>query len=131
MPVSLRGRIFRILAVVAVCVALVLLYIYNPSHASMAPKCPFKTLTGLSCGGCGGQRAVHAMLHGQWRVALGFNLYLVYALPYFLLLIVNRYYLPRTRLTLRVSALLESRPAVYLYIVSYILWMIVRNILNI
>lgn len=71
------------------------------------------------------------MLHGNWSEALKYNLYMTYALPYFTLLIVNRFCLPKTRFVLRVSAILESRAAVYLYVVSYIIWMIVRNILHI
>lgn len=126
-----RRRFFRLVVALAVMVGLVLLYRYNPSHEAWAPKCPFKLLTGWSCGGCGGQRAVHALLHGRWREAIGYNLYLVYAAPYFLLLIANEYLLPRTRMTSKVLHVLESRPAVWFYIISFVGWMIVRNILHI
>ena len=38
------------------------------------PRCPFLLLTGLYCPGCGSQRAVHALLHGQVARAAGLNL---------------------------------------------------------
>lgn len=38
------------------------------------PRCPVHWLTGWHCPGCGTQRAVHALLHGQVGQAVGFNL---------------------------------------------------------
>lgn len=35
--------------------------------------CPFHKLTGLYCPGCGGQRALHALLHGRFVDALSRN----------------------------------------------------------
>lgn len=45
------------------------------------PKCPFLLLTGLKCPGCGSQRVVHALLHGDLAAAWGYNALLVAALP--------------------------------------------------
>jgi len=35
--------------------------------------CPFKTVTGLPCPGCGMTRACHAALHGDWAQVLKMN----------------------------------------------------------
>ena len=50
------------------------------------PKCSFKLLTGLSCPGCGLQRAVHALLNGEPMKAIQYNYFLVYSGPTVLLL---------------------------------------------
>ncbi len=36
--------------------------------------CLFRLSFGLPCGGCGLTRATVALVHGQWRAAVGFNL---------------------------------------------------------
>lgn len=48
------------------------------------PKCPFWSLTGLKCPGCGSQRALHQLLHGQVGAAAQANLLFVLVLPYLL-----------------------------------------------
>ena len=106
------------------------LCVYNPTNYWFWPKCPVKLLTGLSCPGCGIQRFVHAFMHGQFRTAVRYNYYLLYALP-FLLLNVIAYYLPEGRVRESMKAVLESKPSLYFYIVSFVLWFIVRNIFEI
>lgn len=40
-------------------------YSINPTTFAYTPQCPFHSLTGLHCPGCGSQRAFHEMLHGN------------------------------------------------------------------
>lgn len=56
-------------------------YVYNPSVSSSFPKCVFYKLTSLHCPGCGVQRAIHSLLHGEIVSALMFNALAVLALP--------------------------------------------------
>ena len=46
---------------------------YNPSALSIFPKCPFYSITGLYCPGCGSQRAIHQFLHGHLLEGLKHN----------------------------------------------------------
>ncbi|HSF89251.1 MAG TPA: DUF2752 domain-containing protein, partial [Saprospiraceae bacterium] len=46
------------------------------------PKCPFRSVTGWMCPGCGSQRAVHQMLHGQFGQAFQLNALLIPAFIY-------------------------------------------------
>lgn len=59
-------------------------YIYfsfNPSHSSFFIPCPFHYLTGFYCPGCGSQRAIHLLLHGNVLGAFRFNPLMVLTLP--------------------------------------------------
>lgn len=57
-------------------------YTYDPAMHSWFPSCPLKMLTGLDCPGCGSQRCVHAILHGEFRQAFQYNALLIPFLPY-------------------------------------------------
>ncbi|NGM66204.1 DUF2752 domain-containing protein [Sphingobacterium sp. SGR-19] len=68
--------------VVVMGVATYVYYTYDPVAHSWFPQCPFKALTGFDCPGCGSQRAVHAILHGDFREALHHNALLLPFIPY-------------------------------------------------
>ena len=53
-------------------------YVRNPFHAGAFPPCFLHAATGLSCPGCGGLRAVHALLHGQLAEAATLNSLVVF-----------------------------------------------------
>lgn len=65
-------------------VAAAILYRWNPATAGFFPVCPFFTLTGWYCPGCGSLRAMHQLLHGHLEIAFGLNPLLVLALPFVL-----------------------------------------------
>lgn len=70
------------LAAVALGAAAVYLHRHDPSvPGSALPECLLHRATGLYCPGCGSTRALHELLHGQWRSAAGHNLLLAAALP--------------------------------------------------
>jgi hypothetical protein len=55
-------------------IALVLLlHRFPPGHARFYPACPFHSMTGWNCPGCGSTRAFAALLHGDVIGALTFN----------------------------------------------------------
>lgn len=58
-----------------------LYFFVDPGESVYMPKCIFKTVTGLDCPGCGSQRALHALLHGDFLEALRMNALLVVLLP--------------------------------------------------
>ncbi len=47
----------------------------------LSPGCPFRTLTGLDCPGCGGTRALYALTQGDVGLALNHNVLTLVALP--------------------------------------------------
>lgn len=60
---------------------LALLYVRNPEDAGFYPPCFFYALTGLHCPGCGTLRGLHQLLNGNLLAALGYNPYMLLALP--------------------------------------------------
>jgi hypothetical protein len=56
-------------------------FFWNPAENTFLPSCPFKNLTNLYCPGCGGQRAFHALLHGNFIEAFHDNLLIFIAIP--------------------------------------------------
>jgi hypothetical protein len=57
------------------------LFFFNPAQYHFYPICVFHELTGLECPGCGGSRALYAVLHGRILDALHCNALVVFALP--------------------------------------------------
>lgn len=115
---------------ILVVVALGLLYTFNPSSYWFWPKCPFKLITHLSCPACGLQRFIHALTNGDVKRACHYNYYLIYALPYTLVVILT-YYLPKGRFKERMAHIFEGKIATWTYVISFCIWFVVRNILNI
>lgn len=80
---------------VVVLALLAALFRLNPAEHSFFPKCTFHSLTGLDCPGCGGQRAVHQLLHGHVVAAFRCNALLITLLPialwYFVRFLVRRF----------------------------------------
>jgi hypothetical protein len=59
----------------------IIYFSYNPSENSFFIPCPFHYITGLFCPGCGSQRAIHLILHGDIIGAFRFNPLMVLTLP--------------------------------------------------
>ncbi len=56
-------------------------FFWNPAENSFLPSCPFKSLMGFYCPGCGGQRAFHAILHGDFAGAFHDNFLIFIIIP--------------------------------------------------
>lgn len=107
----------------------VVLYLLNPSSYWFMPKCPFKLITGLNCPGCGIQRAIHAMLHGKFTEAITYNYYLVYSGPY-ATSFVFVWLMPKNKFRERIKKVIENRYVVNFYVISFVIWLFVRNYYN-
>lgn len=70
-------------------------YRFDPSESMFFPRCVFRTLTGLPCPGCGVQRALHSLFHGEFREAFRYNAGAVIVVPLLVVLVVAE--LGRTR----------------------------------
>ena len=87
-------------------------------------------LTGWDCPGCGIQRAIHALFHGHFIEAISYNYYLAYSLPYALSFVVV-WVAPGYGWSQKLRNFIQDRRVVYFYIITYFIWLFVRNILHI
>ena len=60
-------------------------YLFNPAKYGFFPKCPFYTLTGFYCPGCGSQRALYFLLHGNIKDAIRENILMIISIPFLLI----------------------------------------------
>lgn len=83
-----RKRTALIAAFTVGGVAAAVIYgLLDPGRHALFPKCPFLMLTGgLRCPGCGSQRAVHALLHLEFKEAFLYNPIVIISIPFLLLL---------------------------------------------
>ncbi len=109
------------------CVVLALLYFINPIDYIWMPKCPTKILFGINCPGCGFQRAVHALLHGHIKEAIGYNLFFVVAFPY-LIAVLSCSIMSDGKLRQRIKKNVESRWLTHGYVILFFIWFVARNI---
>lgn len=65
------------------------LFIFEPGKSGFFPICPFRFLTGFTCPGCGGTRALHQVLHGNFETAFTLNPLLLIAIPFLLFLLIR------------------------------------------
>ena len=125
-----RRRTIITITVTATALAAAAVYFFNnPEQSNLFPRCPIKMLTGYDCPSCGAQRAIHAALHGNIADAIRYNLFLVVAVPFFLLALAAS--LLKNRVGRAISLHILTPRAGFAYIVLYIIWWITRNILSI
>jgi len=79
---SSRYKIKKIGIGIAVLGLLSLYFLFNPTSFHFFPKCPFHTVTGFHCPGCGSQRAIHDLIHFRLLDAIGHNLLMVFTLTF-------------------------------------------------
>jgi hypothetical protein len=125
--ISRKIGIYAVIVLTGTMLAGLLYFRFNPAGSPLFPKCPFLLLTGLKCPGCGSQRAIHALLHLDFRAAWSQNALLIASLPYLFLLIaaqVTRFFSPYATFPVRIQ-----RPAViWTYLAIVLLFWVTRNV---
>src|SRR4051812_28026575 len=81
MQPGVKKILFAGISILGLSVTLIL-FLFDPARTPIFPICPFHQWTHLDCPGCGGLRAMHALLHGQIIQAFYFNAMLVLSLPF-------------------------------------------------
>lgn len=126
-----RFALYRRLLIAGICVAaigLCILYLKFEPSSGLYPRCMFKMLTGLSCPGCGSQRAIHAIFHGDIKEAFSYNALFIIEIPLLALLIFSRLIGSRYP---QLQRTLSSRFFILFILVTIIIWTIIRNIFHI
>jgi len=82
-------RLTALLIWLSIALGATYLFIFEPGKTGFFPACPFRTLTGFTCPGCGSTRGLHRLLHGDIVSALKFNPLMVLLLPFLLYALVR------------------------------------------
>ena len=89
----MKKYIFLIAAILAPIIIIIGYYAIYGQTANgdwnVNSPCNIKSLTGLECPGCGGQRSLHFLLHGHILTALRYNLFLVVSLPFLMIFYIR------------------------------------------
>lgn len=122
----MRRKWWIIGAVAGIVIAGIAIYsTFDPSTVRFFPRCTFLTLTGLKCPGCGTQRAIHALLHGNFLEAVRFNAMMVASVP---LLALYGYAEIVRKSKPRFYNKVNSTPIILTIFVLVVLWWILRNV---
>ncbi len=103
-----------------------LLYFKKPGDTIILPHCPFHTLTGFFCPGCGSLRAIHELLHGRIWSALDLNPLMVISIPF-----LGYAFLSYSLLSIRGKGLPQiiKRPIwIWLILAVIIIFWVLRNL---
>lgn len=117
-------RIKLILWIAAPLLFMAVYFLIDPAKSAWMPRCMFHTLTGLDCPGCGSQRMIHALLHGDITAAWHHNAFLLCFLPWLILLGLSDTGIVKNQ---RLRKGLHSPLAVGLICVAIVLWTFLRN----
>ena len=110
--------------------AIVFIYFYTYSplkNDSFFPYCVIKASTGMDCVGCGGQRAVHELLHFNIVSALDHNALFILSIPlliYYIFFSLRRYLYSIAS----PNSFWYSRTFGLLFIILTLLFLVLRNI---
>lgn len=77
----MKGVLALVVAIVILAGIIIVYFLFDARTTSWLPQCPFHLFTGLYCPGCGSQRALSSILHGEFLQAIRFNLLFVLSLP--------------------------------------------------
>ncbi len=113
----------KILLAVLTMVITAFYFFWNPSEITALPLCPFKNLTNYLCPGCGGQRAFHQILHGNFADAFHSNLLVYLLLPFVLLKILDELF----ETTISKFILLNNK-GIWIFLGFLIVFTILRNL---
>lgn len=85
---SIRERLLAAAGIFTVFCGSLYVWFFNPTTQGIFPTCPLYSMTGIACPGCGLTRGFHALFHGDFLTALGYNAMLpIYAAVFLYLLI--------------------------------------------
>ncbi len=127
------GRKSLIVLTVLMLLAVPVLWAVDPVESAWSgwlPKCMIKQLTGLQCPGCGITRAAHAVLHGHFAEALSYNLFFIVSIPY-LIAVGLVSYVPALYRNHSIRRVVLGVPLAVTYVVLFVIWFVVRNLLGI
>ncbi len=123
-----QSKIIKWSIVFAVLALLTILYkLYNPLDSNLFPKCPFRSITGYRCPGCGSQTSIHYLLNFDVKNAVRANLLLILSIPYVLTGFIFDLIKNPGKKVLKWRKILFGTKAIYVVLIVIISFWILRN----
>ena len=122
----MKKYIVPVILLVVVVTGIILYTSFNPETSALFPSCPFHKLTGYQCPGCGMQRALHEILHGNFKTAFLYNPLPFILFPYILLglyLVLSKESVRRNK----IKNVLYGKVAAIIMICGVLLFWVLRN----
>lgn len=126
------NRYRYILLILAIIIPVTAIYIYyayyQQTDSTWINQCTIYRFTGVNCPGCGGQRSLHSLLHGEIAQALRYNSLFILGLPFLIYLyyIAIRVYILDHKEYLQ--SFVFSKGFAYTFLAAIIMFFILRNI---
>lgn len=114
----------------SVIILVIIFALFDPDKYDFYLKCPFFDITGYKCPLCGSQRAIHNLIHLDFKNAFSENAYLFLLLPYLILVNILGFIRKSNESANGYYQLLTNRIAKTILIVLAILFWIIRNVIN-
>lgn len=121
-----------ILLAAAIIIPLIAIYMYyayyKETDSTWINQCTIHRFTGLDCPGCGGQRSLHSLLHGNIKEALRYNSLFIVGIPfliYFYYIAIRVYVLKQKQY---LQSFVFSKKFAYTFLATILLFFILRNI---
>ena len=124
---AIKNKSFYLFLFPVLLVVGMVYYFNNPAESWFFLKCPVNYVTGLNSPGCGSQRAIHELLHLNFKQAFAYNPLLIAAIPYTALGIAFNTETLKTRYP-KTRKFFYGQRALYVVLVVVILFFILRNI---
>lgn len=77
----MSDKLFNLIIFGGLAVILCAVYFFDPNSDPIFPPCPTHAITDFYCCGCGTLRALHALVHGDFKEAISQNVLTVIFLP--------------------------------------------------
>lgn len=120
-----KRALWAILLIMLLVLLAITYYFFDPVEAIWMPKCIWKVATGTDCPGCGSQRMLHSLMHGDFIGAWHANAYAICMIPvmgFLLWLELFRERFPR------MYDRIHSPWMIRIIVASVFLWWILRNL---
>lgn len=123
-----KSRSVKIWIIVVLLIVVAVFYFsINPATSKYMPRCVFLVVTGYKCPGCGSQRVIHSVLHGDFVAAFRYNAFFMVAIPLIILYLLNDY----TKLIPgKVGEVITHHYTIAAIAIVVVLWWVLRNVFD-
>ncbi len=118
--------LYGLIALVFIVIVSVILFFVQKYDINL-PPCTFNMITGLYCPGCGGTRAIKALLHGQIIKSALYHPFVLYGVVIYLWFMIS--HTIRKFINHNVKGMQYRNIYIYIWLVILVLNFIIRNIL--